>query len=102
MTGVLLAGTNANTGFASVSPISGTTSDPIAHAAHGSSVGNVIGGVLDYDECLALGDEGYGDFEGPYTVRLDLGSAVTLLLIGETRYVWIPKDKTNIDMLMLE
>ena len=57
---------------ASITPVGATTSSPIAYTAYGSSLANVIDGVPNYDQWLALGQEGGGPFTGPYTVSFDL------------------------------
>ncbi len=54
---------------ATITPVSGTTSDTIAYG----SIDNVIDGTIDYDEHIMLGQFGYNTWAGPYTVRFDLG-----------------------------
>ncbi len=60
---------------AALSPVSGSTSDPVAY---GTNINNVIDGVIDFDSNLALGTAGYGVWGGPYTVRFDLGASFNL------------------------
>ena len=73
--GILLVGLISDVSRADISPVSATTAAPIAFS---TSVSNVIDGVLDYDSFLSLGFEGFGTFDGPYTVRFDLGASYNL------------------------
>ncbi len=60
---------------ATITPVSGSTTDPIAYS---SNIINVIDGIINVDSYLALGSEGYGAWGGPYTVTFDLGTEYNL------------------------
>ncbi len=57
-----------------ITPVSGSTSDPIVFG----SIDNVIDGGFDVDTHLMLGEFGFNDWTGPYTVRFDLGQEYNL------------------------
>lgn len=68
----------AGAGAAVLSPVSGSTSAPLAYPGPWNAVGNVIDGIPDYDSQLILGYEGMSGFTGPYTVSFDLGGVYDL------------------------
>ncbi len=71
----LFAGFFQGVSAATITPVSGTTTDPIAYGA----ISNVIDGTIDWDEHLALGTSlTYGIFGGPYSVRFNLGDRYDL------------------------
>ncbi len=75
---LLVVGLTQGAAMASLTPITATTTDPIAYASLGSAVGNVIDGSTAAVPWLALGYEGRGTWAGPYNVTFDLGAAYDL------------------------
>jgi hypothetical protein len=75
---LVVVGVAQNEAAASLTPVGASTAAPIAYTSDGSSVTNVYDGVLNYDQYLALGQDGHGSFGGPYTVQFDLGAAYDL------------------------
>jgi len=72
---ILMGGSLEATRADTVIPVSVFTSAPIAYGWHGSAIGSVIDGILNYDSYLSLGHEGEtGSWSGPYTVSFNLPS----------------------------
>ncbi len=72
---ILFTGFFQSVSAATIVPMFGSTTDPIADGA----IDKVIDGILNYDENLALGTSlTYGTFGGPYTVRFNLGNSYDL------------------------
>jgi hypothetical protein len=59
---------------ATITPVGGSTASFIGQG----SIANVIDGVVDFNSFLQLGHGGLGTFEGPFTVRFDLGGQYQL------------------------
>ncbi len=66
---ILFAGFFQNVSAATITPVSGSTADPVAYG----SINNVIDNDFNYDNHLMLGEFGFNPWTGPYTVRFDLG-----------------------------
>ncbi len=72
---ILFAGFFQVVSAATITPVSGTTTNNIADGA----IANVIDGSMDVDVNLALGTATVGGpFGGPYTVSFDLGNSYDL------------------------